>query len=164
MHIDRSQYTQVHLDELQSGYGVEDWFSFLDKPHRIIYVLRNSHPPHVNNDDVISGKKATWDMPLNVLCSNFYGLFPNPTNAEIFVSELLFAMITKWNKDGCIFDPKKPEAIKLLAFYDFICTYDDEKKLQIDALSILPTSTIPITPIDLCFWMENLVKETNNKD
>lgn len=161
MIIDRSQYCLVHLDELQEEYGVEDWFSFLDEPHRIIYVLRNSYPPRVDDPEVMDGKKATWDMASNVLCSNFYGLWPEATNAEKFVAQLLYAMITKWNKDGCIFDPKKPEAIELLAFYDFICTYDDEKKLQIDALSILPTSTIPITRNDLCFWMENLPKKVD---
>ena len=44
--IPRRNYAQAHLDEIRFLTGVDDWFSFLDRPDRLPYLMEISEPWH----------------------------------------------------------------------------------------------------------------------
>ena len=40
--IPRRNYAQAHLDEIHFLTGIDDWFAFLDRPDRLLYLMEIS--------------------------------------------------------------------------------------------------------------------------
>ena len=145
MEIDRSQYTQVHLEELQKAFNQHNWFTLLDSPNRVMTLVRNCHPPRIDDPESIEGKKASWDMPASIVCSKFYGLWPNPTESEKFVAQLLYAMVSRWMGLGCMFEPDSDAALTLLDFHFRLSAYISVDELIEDVLKLLPEISYPLS-------------------
>jgi len=78
-------------------------------------------------------------------------LWPNPTEEEKLVAQLLLSMMTRWMGYGCLFEPESEIALRLMEFHDRLCSYSSEKDLAKDVRYMLPALSYPISGDDLDF-------------
>jgi len=121
MEIPRSRYAQGHLDEFIALTGIDDWFTFLDQPSRLIDLLKIAKPYTLSSiDDVNFG----WEHIGGLILRDFYGLWPNASNAELFVTTRVENLNLCWVKTGCIFDNDTGNAKKILEKYQQIIAFE----------------------------------------
>ena len=101
-HIPRKNYAQAHLDQIRFLTGVNNWFSFLDRPDRLPYLMEISEPWH----ESLIGRHM-WERglmewrDLTVLVgSNFYGLWIDQTDQEKWVCSIVSEMAVEWHSCG----------------------------------------------------------------
>jgi len=123
MYISTREYAKGHLEEITTSTGIEDWFAFLDSPTRLTYLLRIAKPVIIKNFKEDSDC-LYWNDVGDLVTANGYGLWPNPTKAEMFVAERVWNLSLLWVESGCWSCSDTDEAFQMLEMYNEIASYD----------------------------------------
>ena len=136
MEIPRSRYAQGHLDDFIASTGIDDWFTFLDQPSRLIDLMKIAKPATLS---YFENEYFCWEEVGGLILGDFYGLWPNASNAELFVAKRVENLNLCWVKTGCLFDNDTANANKILEKYQQIISYEtpeqfyDEKVIAYQA-------------------------------
>ena len=134
MEIHRNRYAQGHLDELVTLSGIDDWFTFLDHPSRLIDLLKTAKPftfTSIESD----GGCLDWSYIVSLVFGDGLGLWPNPSNAELFVVERLDNLNLLWIEGNSWSLPDTDEAKKILENYEEIISYETPEQLYYEKVT-----------------------------
>ena len=118
--IPQRNYTQAHLDQVCCMTGIQDWFTFLDRPDRLVYLMEISWPHHVSLRSSCKERPEAivWSDLVRIISkTNFYGLWANRTGQEYWVAEIIKKMVLEWHHVAGYFYPQRramadPDGIK----------------------------------------------------
>ena len=100
--IPRRNYTQAHLEQVRFVTGVDDWFSFLDRPDRLPYLMEIAEPWHESllMRHMLEPGVMEWRELLLLVGSNFYGLWTEQTDQERWICMIVSEMAVEWHSCG----------------------------------------------------------------
>ena len=100
--IPRRKYAQAHLDDICFLTGIDDWFSFLDRPDRLLYLMEIAEPWHETliHRHKLERRVMEWGDLTLLVGSNFYGLWTDRTDQERWICEIVSDMAVEWHACG----------------------------------------------------------------
>jgi len=128
MEIPRSRYAQGHLDELVASSGIDDWFTFLDHPSRLIDLLKTAKP-FILKTMASDGDCLYWSDIGLLVFGDSLGLWPNPSNAELFIVERIDNLNLLWTESNCWSSSDTDEAKQMLKKYQEIISFETPEQL-----------------------------------
>lgn len=156
MEDSQQQYTQAHLELVQRIYDIEDWFRFTTEKTRFQYVLSKSMPPCRGQKASEDGGPASWETLPLLVDGDFFGLWPNPTPEELYITDVIRALCIYWLSFGCWHDPSSSFAVKLRGLYEKLSSYKDTASLYTQLKETQPNAEEPILAAHIDYWIENL--------
>jgi len=116
--IPRKNYAQAHLEEVRFLTGIDDWFSFLDRPDRMVYLMQRSKPPTVEFIPLEAGV-STWDwLAMLTGPGNFYGLWVNTTPEEYWIQQQILKRNEEWWAICGFYESDSEEARAIVKRYE----------------------------------------------
>lgn len=140
MEIHRNRYAQGHLDELVASSGIDDWFTFLDRPSRLIDLLKTAKPFFSQTIEE-DGECFYWSDVGLLIFGDFFGLWPNPSNAELFVAERVDNLNLLWIESSCWSLSDTDEAKQILENYQKIISYETPEQLYHEKVTAYQSKT-----------------------
>ncbi len=106
-HIPRKHYAQAHLEQIRFLTGIDDWFSFLDRPDRLPYLMEISEPWHesLSIRYMLEPGVMEWKDLCLLVGTNFYGLWTEQTDRERWIWTIVSKMMSEWHACGGFFYP-----------------------------------------------------------
>ena len=117
-YIPRRNYTLAHLDEVQLITGINDWFSFLDRQDRLIYLMQISHPPGTEIGEQEKNpflSSCDWSV-LGLL--EWYGLWSDKTAKEDWLFRQIAKRNYEWWEVGGYFNGESEQARTITARFN----------------------------------------------
>lgn len=111
--IPRKNYALQHLNEVRTITGIYNWFDFLDRKDRLIYLMELSRPTcrHYDDEPADFTCYCTWDF----LCRlEWYGLWINKTPQEDWLFNEIRKLDREWSDTAGVLVPETQEAQAVL--------------------------------------------------
>lgn len=104
---------------------MSDWFEFLDREDRMTFLMQRAEPIIMNNSPAL-----TWDYFEMLVGSNWYGIWPNPTDQEMWLCKQIAELNLEWADTGSCFTPNSETAVGIKGRFRRLFALSEPRQAQ----------------------------------